>query len=212
MCESADAFILLVDVPSLASQDLSLSRSGSLTRVRGSRSPPAPHKSIEVRTSVEGPADGNPRSHSHPNSVPTLTFTLTISDVRKTSPIPLPLTLAPDARGRECRPAVRHIRTLLACARPLSEAMERGEADGWSAAALLRGRRRRELVTVQLPWQLCENRQSWHAAALLTRPAMSDERTCSPYSCTQSTYYSGVCRNSQCHMILDCRVCILYWY
>mmetsp|Transcript_19748 Transcript_19748/g.50266 ORF Transcript_19748/g.50266 Transcript_19748/m.50266 type:complete len:130 (-) Transcript_19748:213-602(-) len=49
MCEGADSFILLVDVPGLKQGELRLSRSGSLTKVMGARAPPYKEQDHELQ-------------------------------------------------------------------------------------------------------------------------------------------------------------------
>ena len=49
MCEGTDAFVLLVDVPGLQPDDLRLARTGSLTRVSGSRTAPCVEGTEELR-------------------------------------------------------------------------------------------------------------------------------------------------------------------
>ena len=47
--EGADAFTVLVDVPSLSACDLTLSRSGAHTHIRGGRAPPYGDGATELR-------------------------------------------------------------------------------------------------------------------------------------------------------------------
>lgn len=49
LCEGSDAFLILVDVPSLSAKDLTISRSGAHTRVKGGRSPPYGDGAVELR-------------------------------------------------------------------------------------------------------------------------------------------------------------------
>jgi HSP20 family molecular chaperone IbpA len=49
LCEGTEAFVLLVDMPGMRASDLKLSRSGSLTRVSGSRAPPYSDAAEELR-------------------------------------------------------------------------------------------------------------------------------------------------------------------
>ena len=49
LCEGARAYVVLVDLPSLASSDLALSRAGAITRIRGGRRPPFRQGAEELR-------------------------------------------------------------------------------------------------------------------------------------------------------------------
>jgi HSP20 family protein len=49
LCEGRNAFVVVVDVPSLTARDLNISRSGAHTRVRGGRTPPFSEGAVELR-------------------------------------------------------------------------------------------------------------------------------------------------------------------